>query len=427
LNVDVVVKRPVKIFYGWWVVLAATIIGALGGGIITYGFTTFFLPLSAELGLTRAAYSAVISVSRLEGSVEGPIVGWLIDRFGARKLMVIGLLLFSAGFIGMYWMNSLPMFIILFVGVISIGYNTGFLHGSFALANKWFIRQRSKATGIVSMSFGIGGAAIVPVLAWLILQHGWRIAAFTAGAVTLVIGLPMLLVIRSTPEDKGFLPDGKVVDAKEVAEKPGEATGEINFTVREAIKAPAFWVLCLALSLRTLVTGGIWVHMVPLLVFKEFDEQAAANAVGLCLMFTIPVRFIFGWLGDIYPKRYLLALCCLIGTVALTILLTAQSLWQVYLFVIIFALSYGVAPLQQSIIGDYFGRKRFATIRGTMALIEALPITIGPIYAGYIYDVTHSYQVAFVAFIVVYFLAAIVFFLAKSPKPPVRVTGYSTS
>ena len=173
--------------------------------------------------------------------------------------------------------------------------------------------------------------------------------------------------------------------------------------------------------------GSIWVHLVPLLVYKGFDEQGAANAVGLMLIFSVPARFIFGWLGDIYSKRCLLSLCCLIETAALIIVLTAQSMWHVYLFVIVFALGYGSQPLNIAIVGEYFGRKNFATIRGGMGLVYAVGVITGPVYAGYIYDTTQSYQVAFITFIVVYSLAGITLFFARRPRPPVTVTGYITS
>ncbi|MFC2005647.1 MFS transporter [Chloroflexota bacterium] len=410
MKLDLLVKRPRNLFYGWWVVLVSAIFHTMGSGIFFYGFTTLFLPISAELRLARAATSTVFAVARLEGAIEGPIVGWLIDHYGARKLMVIGLLVFGGGYIAMHWMNSLIMFFVIYAVVISLGYQTGFVHTQYALANKWFIRQRSKATGIISAAMGVGGAIIVPVLAWLIIQYGWRIAVVIAGAASLIICLPLCLVVRNIPEDVGLLPDGDKVEAKEA--------GEVSFTVREALKAPAFWVLCLAFILRLFVVGGIWVHMVPLLVFKGFDEQSAANAVSLLLIFTIPSRFIFGWLGDIFRKRYLLMLCCLIETGALVILLTAHSMWQVYLFIIIFALGYGIAPLNVAIVGEYFGRKNFATIRGTMALIYAVGIITGPIYAGYVYDVTQSYHVVFITFIVLYSLAALVYVFARPPKPP---------
>ena len=120
-------------------------------------------------------------------------------------------------------------------------------------------------------------------------------------------------------------------------------------------------------------------------------------------------------------------ICCFIETGALIILLIAQSMWQVYLFVIIFALGYGIAPLNVAIIADYFGRKNFATIRGIMALIYAVGVITGPIYSGYIYDATQSYQVAFLTFIVLYALAALVFIFAKRPKPPAGATSYTTS
>ncbi len=266
------VKRPKRIFYGWWVILAAALISATGSGFYFYGFTTFFISISRDLALKRTATSAVFALARVEGALEGPLVGWLIDRFGAKKLIVVGLLMFSAGYIAMHWMNSYLMFFVLYAGVIAVGYPDRLCACQVCLANKWFIRHRSKASGMISAAYGVGGAVIVPVLAWLIAQYGWRTAVVIAGAAPLIIGVPLLFVIKSLPEDKGLLPDGEeAVEIKE-AEKPTEAAGEINFTVREAIKTPAFWVLWIALALRTFVIGGIWVHMVPLLVWKGFDE-----------------------------------------------------------------------------------------------------------------------------------------------------------
>ncbi|MFC1988495.1 MFS transporter [Chloroflexota bacterium] len=426
MKLGTIVKRPKKIFYGWWVVVSSTIILALGGGLHFYGFTALFLPISKDLGLSRMETSLVMSLARLEGALEGPIVGWLIDRFGVRRLMLIGILLFGFGFIAMSQINSLIVFILIFAGLITIGYQTGVVHSVYALANKWFIKKRSRATGIVNASLGIGGATVLPVLSWLIIQYGWRTAVVVAGVAVLVICLPMLFIIRNLPEEKGLMPDGGEVKTEEADEESDGDLGEYSFTLKEALQTRAFWILGLALILRTFVVGGIWVHMIPLLVFKGLGEQAAANAISVLLAITIPVRIIFGWLGDVYPKRYLLILCCFLGTVALVILLTLQSLWQVYIFVIIFALSYGSNPLNISIVGEYFGRENFTTIRGAVALIYSFGIMTGPIYAGYIYDITQSYQVAFITFIAFYALAGIVFIFAKRPKLPGTVTGYTT-
>ncbi len=423
MKLDALVKKPKKIFYGWWIVIAGTIISAMGGGFHFYGFTALFLPISKDLGLSRMETSTVMSLARVEGAIEGPIIGWLIDRFGVKRLMLLGVLMFSAGFMAMSQMNSFIVFILIFAGLVTIGYQTGVTHSVYALTNKWFIKKRSTATGIVNASLGIGGATIVPLLTWWIIQYGWRTAVVIAGVSTLVICLPLLLVIRNLPEDKGLLPDGDEVKTKETVEEPDGDVGEYSFTVKEALKTPSLWITSFGFLLRSFVIGGIWVHMVPLLVFKGLDEQGAANAISILLVITIPVRIVFGWLGDIYPKRYLLMLCCLIETVALVILLTLQSLWQVYLFVIIFALGYGSNPLNISIIGEYFGRKNFTTIRGIGALIYSVGSIAGPIYAGYIYDVTQSYQIAFITFIVLYALAGITFFFARRPKPPARLTG----
>ena len=127
MNIRALVKRPRNIFYGWWVVLAGSFIAAIGGGVHFYGFSVFFLPISKDLNLSRTATSLVFSLARLEGSIEAPFVGWLVDRFGARKLIVFGILLFSAGFIAMNWMNSLLTFIVLYAVAITIGAQTGFM------------------------------------------------------------------------------------------------------------------------------------------------------------------------------------------------------------------------------------------------------------------------------------------------------------
>ncbi|MFC1959050.1 MFS transporter, partial [Chloroflexota bacterium] len=156
MRLGVIIKRPKKIFYGWWVVVSSTIISAVGGGLHFYGFTALFLPISKDLGLSRLETSMVMSLARLEGALEGPIVGWLIDHFGVRKLMVIGVLMFGFGFMAMSEMNSLIVFILLFAGLVTIGYQTGVMHSVYALSNKWFIKKRSRATGIVNASLGIG-------------------------------------------------------------------------------------------------------------------------------------------------------------------------------------------------------------------------------------------------------------------------------
>jgi sugar phosphate permease len=268
---------------------------------------------------------------------------------------------------------------------------------------------------------------------WMINQYGWRTAVTVVGIGALLIGLPMSLVVRSTPKDKGLLPDGYEVEKKNTrltmgaAEESGGFEKEAYFTVKEAMATPTFWLLTSALTLRGFMLGGIWVHMVPMLVGRGFDEQSAANAIGLLLAISIPARFGFGWLGDIFPKRYLLALCCLLGVISLVLLLTAQSLWQIYLFVFIFAIGYGVVPLHVAIVGDYFGGEKFATIRGAMTFIYAFGIVTGPIFAGRVYDVTKSYQLAFTIFIGAILISGIVFFMAKRPKPPARLRGYLAS
>lgn len=198
------------VFYGWWVVAAGSFLYGLGIGSVFYGFSTFFNPMINEFGWSRAALSGVFSLSRLEGGLEGLVVGPLIDRFGARKLAFFGIVMTGAGFLALVLVTENILSLYLIFGILlSLGYNAGFARPADAVAAKWFIRKRSRALSFVTAGGGAGGAVMVPMLAWLITQYGWRPAAVIMGLIMLLLGLPAAFLLRSTPEEKGLLPDGE--------------------------------------------------------------------------------------------------------------------------------------------------------------------------------------------------------------------------
>ena len=195
-------------FVGWRMVGLVSALRVLGGGLHNYGFTVFFLPLSQDLGLSRAATSLAFSLARAEGALEGPFVGYLIDRFGPRPIILVATILCGLGYIMLAWVDNYTNFLIVYLGVISLSFTPGFVHASMAVGNTWFIRYRARAMTVISSAVPIGGTLLTPLLAIAVQNWGWRWGAIIAGVLFLVIGIPIGIGVRPSPESMGLLPDG---------------------------------------------------------------------------------------------------------------------------------------------------------------------------------------------------------------------------
>jgi len=155
-----------QIYYGWRMVGLVSAIRVVGGGLHQYGFTVFFLPISEDLGLSRAATSLAFSLSRAQGAIEAPLVGYLVDRFGPRPIIVTAALLAGVGYILLSWANSYASFLTIYLGVISLAFIAGFVHSPMVIANSWFIRRRARAMTVVSAAVPVGGAHFSFVGRW---------------------------------------------------------------------------------------------------------------------------------------------------------------------------------------------------------------------------------------------------------------------
>ncbi|MQF48367.1 MFS transporter [SAR202 cluster bacterium AC-647-N09_OGT_505m] len=418
-----------RVFYGWWIVLACWAVTLYGGGAFFFGFSAFFKPISEEFGWSRAITAGAISLSQAEGFIEGPIVGPLVDRFGPRKLMLLGVCMVTVGFLALSMVNTLVFFYLVYVVFLAIGFNTGFFVAAQAAVANWFIKRRSRALGLLSTANGFGGAIMAPLIAWLILSFGWRVASVWIGIGMFAIGIPLALVVRHRPEQYGYLPDGEKaqVDFHETRQSVEEAPrlvsrpGEVDFTIWEALATRVFWMLAVAFGLRTLAISATVIHQIPFLTDRGISEQAAAGILAMMGLMSIPGRLIFGFLGDYCNKRYLLAIAYLLQALGIFILLNANSIPQVILFTVVFGMGWGAPNLLFAMRADYFGRKYFATIAGVEQSIVAIGTIIGPVYAGLVYDINQNYQLAYGTFIVSITLGAVICFFAYPPKLPKRL------
>ena len=210
------------VYYGWRMVAVGAAISCIGS-VQSASLAVFFLPLQRELGLSRAQLSLVFSLTRLEGSIESPVVGWMIDKYGPRLPILTGAVLGGIGFLILPLAKTFWPFFIIYMGMISIGFQMGFISSMHAVANLWFIRYRTRAMSFYSSSLRLGNAIFAPIMGIIVAASSWRHGSIFAAAVVLVIALPLAMLIRRSPESMGLLPDGdKPEDVQNRASKAVE-------------------------------------------------------------------------------------------------------------------------------------------------------------------------------------------------------------
>ena len=413
-------------FYGWWIAFASAASFALSGGFYFYGFSTFFIPLEQQFGWSRMALSGAFSLSRLEGGIAGPIGGFLVDRFGPRRIMVLGILVMGAGYILLSRIDSLVSFYIVFVLLISVGASLGISVPPLVTTAKWFVKRRGLAMGIALSGVGVGGP-LVPLLGMIVAGYGWQTATIVSGLTIWVLGLPLVTLMRSRPEHYGQFPDGiDPSSVREDMEEPGDRNAakgngsatvlEQNFTVGQALLTPVFWLLALAFGLRQLVISAVAIHQIPFLVDIGISQQLAATALGALATISIIGRVGFGWLGDHFEKRKVMAGALIMLALGCLILANVSSWWQIIPFLLIYSPAYGGgASLMFAIRGEYFGRESFGTISGLMDFIQMFGLVLGPIFAGFVYDATGSYQTAFYVFTASALLSTVLVLFLRKP------------
>jgi sugar phosphate permease len=413
------------LFYGWWMVAVGCGMRMLGGGFHLYGFTIFFLPITQELGLSRAATSLVFSLARAEGAIEGPLAGYLIDRWGPRPIMLAGVILSGAGYMLLAGIESYYGFLVVYLGVISLSFSAGFMHSPMVLANSWFIRRRALAMTLISSAIGIGGTLVTPLLALSVQIWGWRQGAFLAGLGLILIGVPLALLVQRSPESMGLRPDGAPpthapgeVSRPQSRHRDSERPDEAEFTLSQAMRTWAFWMFILATTTRVAVYNAITVHFVPIMVWKGVSEQRAAAMLALTALMSLPSHLLVGWIADYVSKPRLMGACMAVGATSLLFLAYGESEGSLWVFTILFTFMEAIFPVGWATVGDFFGRKSFATIRGTMSFFYLWGPALGPVITGAIYDRYLSYAPMMSAFIALALTSSCLYILLIKPSPP---------
>jgi sugar phosphate permease len=282
------------------------------------------------------------------------------------------------------------------------------------LIAKTFRERRSLAFGIFRMGPGISGP-LVPFVGWIVATWGWRSAAVISGVILLAVSLPIAYLINR-------LAQAQELEAEQSSSAPahagrGHASDDPQFTLREVLRLRVFWFFSTAMALRHMVTEGVSVHFVILLVDRGWSMEAASGLLGLSTLIGAPARIGMGWLGDLAEKRRLVMGLLLALSVSVFFMGSSAQPWIFTSCMVIYSLAYGgLASLQEPIRADYFGTKAFATIQGVSRTVQTVGTFLGPLIAGFVYDLTKSYTIAFSIFAAVSLLATFLMFLARRPQ-----------
>jgi MFS family permease len=396
-----------KIYYGWWVSLAGGV-NAFFSSIPTFSAgSVIFKAVEDEFGWSRAIVSGVSSFGRFGGALLGPVEGYLSDKFGAWKMVIIG---FAISSVGLFWLSSIDTILFYYASyfVISVGTSIGGFVPSMSVVNAWMPHQRTKA-----MSWVIGGSSFggffTPLMVLSIESIGWRQTMVGLGIIFLVVGPLVSLVIRKKPNLDFIIPKDspkKIIIT--------------NIEPRQAIRNKNFWIIAICHLLANVSVGAISAHI--FLYLTDLDGvNLTIYLAGTILPLIAIISFIGqisgGILGDRYNKRIILPVLFLVQSVSLVILAFANNYFDAFLFSLLWGIGFGMrTPILHSLRGEFFGGKHYATILGLNALPMGIGMMLSPVIVGFIYDSTNTYLYSLLSMAILCIAASFLILLIKSPN-----------
>ena len=374
-------------------------------------------PIVATLGFSYAQISLATSLRYLETGALSPFIGMAVDRWPPKRMILIGVIIIGLGYFCLSRVTNLTMFYISFL-IVGLGSSLGSQIVATTTIARWFKRNMGKASGFLAFGIGIGGL-FIPAVAKIVDTYGWQTSLGIFAIAMYAVGIPLSFVFRRRPQDYGMLPDGK---PQEDFKGSGSAkTSDFSLSAREALKTRPFWYLGFSGMLQSSGVQSVILHVMPYLTSVGIARATASMVAMLLPMVSLPARFVFGWLTDIFPKKYMIVTSMLLLSIGLLLfsLIEASSFWLVILFVIVYSIGLGgVLPLRPPILREYFGTKNFGTIYGLQSIFIMSGMVMGPPVAGWVYDMRGVYDPIWLVFSGCCMAGAILMLtLPSAPRP----------
>ena len=407
--------RRTPFFYGWAILGAAGSAYFVRNAAASLTLAIFMFPVADELGWSRTLIAGAASVGGLAASVASPIAGWLVDRYGARLVLGVSVLILGLSTISLAW-ATVPFAFYIAYGTGRVMFSSPIQIGATVVVSRWFVRRRGRAQGLLFIAHSAGMTAFPLIAAAMIHAYGWRQAWVVLGLLVWGVALaPVWLMIVQRPEDVGLKPDG-IDDTSGSAPDGRPLPAEPVWTLREAMRCPALWLLAIAIGSLFLVQAGTNIHQAA--YFRDLGLSAGIAAAGLSLnaIFAGIGGVAWGWMSERVPVRYVFAAVALVMSVSSALFLSVSSPGEALAVAALFGFSLGgIVVLPSVVFADYFGRSSLGTIRGVTEPFVSLGQAVGAVLSGAIYDVTGSYHAAFLTFAALSALTILTLLVAKPP------------
>ncbi len=416
-------QRLRRVYYGWWLLAGSIAAMALGSGVSFWAFGLYIEPLESQFGWSRGEVSGGLSLGLLTGGLSGPLTGRWIDARGPRQVILFGAVTTALSY-GLLATTSELWQWYAYSAVNGVFRQMMFFIPFQALMSRWFDRRRGMALSILGTGFALGGVVVVPAMRAIIDSLGWNASFVVSGLVIVALFVPLgVLLVRNDPSDVGSLPDGEAV-------APGTETPAVRhggLTLRAALATPHFWLVALGFTFLFFGMFGMLVHQIPLYVSLGVPRGNAALIVSAMAGLGIGSRLAFGLIADRVRRfEYLvIAMCACLASALIALLLDSGAV-GIALFVVLWVCGTGGGPIIEAmLLTRMFGLAHFATLLGAMFVVEEAGLVISPVVAGYIFDVTGSYDLALVMFSCSFGLSVLLFAIV-SRLPQLRFEGART-
>ena len=405
-------------FYGWTVLFAAGSSMVVRNSAASLTLAVFIFPMSEDLGWSRSLIAGAASLGGLVATVASPVVGWALDRYGARVILTGSVLILGLSTVSLAW-ATVPIAFYLAYGLGRVIFSSPLNIGPSVVVSRWFVRRRGQATGFLFLSHSLGMITF-PLIAGVVIKYrGWEDAWIVLGVLVWILALgPVSMLVRQTPEEVGLLPDGDLPKPQARGAETPVVTEEQNWTLREAARTPTLWLLAMATGSLFLLQSGTNIHQGAYFLDQGLGVGVSAATLSLNAVFTGVGSIFWGWLVDRVPVRFTYAGVALMMAVALILFTMADTTVEALIVASIFGAAVGgilVVPVVA--YANYFGRRSLSAIRGVTEPFVSLGQAIGALFSGIVYDVTGSYKDAFLVLSILGF-ATIAMLLAT--RAPVR-------
>ena len=419
------------VFYGWWLAVIGAVIMVIGTVPLFQALSLWMPILQQQFDWSTTQLAWAFTLTRVEGTVMGPIAGWGVDKLGPRKMVAIGLAVFGGGFLLFSFTANLWMFYLSFV-IVSLGAGLGSWLPANTALNNWFRRRRSTAMSIPMLGFGLGGVVIVPLMAWamgwdaqamarLPGRLGWQNTALAVGVIGLAAAAPLAMLVRNRPEDYGRHPDGIDPEAAaHVGPRRSANGGSVapDYSWPEAVRTRAFWLITMGHASSSIIIISVMTYLGLLMVERGFSLVEVSLVIAVQTAVSTAFMLVGGVVGDRIPIRLAIFGFSFLQSIAIGTLLLAETLPMFFLFAILMGIGFGGrTPLTTAIRGVYFGRSSFARITGiSMIPMNIMFIIVVPYIAWMRDAITGTYTLPMATIAAVSALGSVMFLMLGNPR-----------